>query len=73
MFCFKGFQSKHSISTGICTLTNNDYKKRKTVFISLKNIYLLPIEMDEIFQQKHVFSTWNGQINGCSHVYKIIE
>ena len=27
----------------------------------------------EIFQQKHVISTWNGQINGYSHVYKMIE
>ena len=25
------------------------------------------------FQQKHVFSTWNGQNNGCSHVYKMID
>ena len=27
----------------------------------------------EILQQRHVFSTWNGQINGSSHVYKMIE
>ena len=25
------------------------------------------------FQQKHVFSTWNGQTNGCSHVYEMIN
>ena len=27
----------------------------------------------EIFQQKHVFSTWNGLTNGWSHVYKVIN
>ena len=25
------------------------------------------------FQQKHVFSTWNGLTNGWSHVYKLIN
>ena len=27
----------------------------------------------EIFQQKHVFSTWNGLTNCWSHVYKMIN
>ena len=32
-----------------------------------KNVFV------EIFQQKHIFSKWNGHTNGCSDVYKIIN
>ena len=51
---------------GRSTLFNHFIDMRTTVNLSISC-------RNGKFQQKHVFSTWNGQINGCSHVYKMIE
>jgi hypothetical protein len=59
---------KNCYSKGCSILFNHFIDMRTTVSLSIscrKNL--------ENFQQKHVFSTWNGQTNDCSHVYKMIE
>ena len=59
------------ITKGRSILFNHFIDMRTTVNLSIscrKNVFFV-----EIFQQKHVFSTRNGQINGCSYVYKMME
>ena len=54
------------------SLTGYESKCFHTGQDSIK-MHLKFVQTKLIFQQKHVFSTWNGLTNGWSHVYKMIN